>query len=502
MSDQYRKENGYYDLKSVYCTSCGNRLPADANFCDVCGESREKMMKNTMTENKETFLNTRAEPFLSFSFVLRIGVGLILCQLLFYMMHYFLARQLMYNWITSKCISICFLAMSIFCVYQKEVNYKIVSVVFGFLAVVTFSINTLFPQLLYFKRIEQWDEEYLRNIRYAGILIGNIVCVGLTLAVAFVIYSVMKNQNKEKRFLYSTSIAAGVFGLFLILEKAIRFLPSRGYAYGVSYLYSFFLEILLAGFLFLAVIWISKLCNSEKRVVFLKGAGLFWGWFATASLFFSLIYFCILLRIPHPDILIYGGNVLLVILGLISYIMLLSKKKTGLYILLAASLAVLGGNILYSFQLMLMKDIGSDETVKAFGLFLGSFFGGINPLFAWLSVKFSKEGDYVKPELIEKKVTGFDKFISIFNIGAGLIWFLFPFPFIIIEKKFEPSMLIFLITGFLTLVLGLCGLISQISKHRFYRKGMKIALMIFFIIHALFILALIVMLLIYAVSRK
>lgn len=309
-----------------------------------------------------------------------------------------------------------------------------------------------------------------------------LFCTALVLGGAWLSAYLLRNKPEKIRLLAAGGIAACAYLLFALL----RFVWINHSFFGIINPITVFATLLniLAdtGIIFLSIWFLQKMCTMKRTEVQLRGPGLVWGWIAVIGMTGSLIVLTVQGMSPETG-MSYTSALLLALSGLTGYILLLCKKRIGLYVLLAGTGLMLGSQFFMALTPML------NGAVYYASLFIGSIVGAVNPLLGFLSVRSADRqprpfdpAAYGAP--VKSRISAFDKFTAIFVLSAGGILFLLPVPFLILGDSFVAGMAVCMFIGLLVAGFGILCTALQHSKTGIYPMGLKVACIILFVLCA------------------
>ena len=217
-----------------------------------------------------------------------------------------------------------------------------------------------------------------------GDLTNSLIAVILCL-VAVLLFSVLRKQSGKRQARACALIGAGVY---LLSRSGLNFRRLIGIgltsAYGKQYLSSELPPIITAAVVvYLICMAVYALCSMPQAKVRLRGLGLVWAWLAligalaTVALVFSTA--ALDLRGSRSSGL-YAYHLILGLSGLIGYLLLICKRRAGLYCILIGVGLMLGAQLvsLLTSPVFLRSNIT---------LIISTLLGALNPLFAWLAVR-------------------------------------------------------------------------------------------------------------------
>lgn len=220
-------------------------------------------------------------------------------------------------------------------------------------------------------------------MRFLGVsYIGVAFTLGAALAVSFI----CKQYGKRRVRM------AGLFGAAAYLVvRVVQMLPQITMLSLQRYITAFdFINVLLpilcaALIIYLICVCVHALCSMKSIKVRLRGIGLVWAWLAAAGAVFSIIAALSAgtsvstgPRIPGITA-VYTHQLILGFSALAGYILLLCKRRVGLYVILLGVGLMLGAQGISALSII--------NSGYGLPLALATLFGAVNPLLAWLSVR-------------------------------------------------------------------------------------------------------------------
>lgn len=222
------------------------------------------------------------------------------------------------------------------------------------------------------------------NVLLFRALPGAFAAVCIALALAWFVFARVKQGNAQRRARLSGGAAA--IGYFAVREIH-SFYGARMFLSKLRFpdLFSVFSGALFdAACVFAVCATVYALCNMPFDRVRTKGLGLVWCWIATFGMAASVITALTTgLSADQPGSL-FTAQLLLALFGLAGYILLLAKRRTGLYFILLGAGLTLAALLVTSLSQVLYGN------TRFIVLFVSLLLGALNPLFAWLSVRAAK----------------------------------------------------------------------------------------------------------------
>ncbi|MDO5112111.1 MAG: hypothetical protein Q4E65_07385 [Clostridia bacterium] len=277
-------------------------------------------------------------------------------------------------------------AAAIYLVTRPATMWKLFGGGAGLTAVLLSAHSTVIAQniAVYAKRLRFGDLMRMidpGDVQYVRALGGALLSGLATLAAAWVVYNFIRRGDDKRRSRRAALAGTAAFLLLNVLRNLLRargVLSHAGLRVMLSVLGS---PLLDAACLFLVFVAIYALCSMPDARVKLRGIGLVWAWIAAAGMVVSLISVISEGTGGDTGVIIFTAQFILAALGLCGYIMLLCKRRVGLYVILLGMGVMLGAQ--FSAALAGVLAGARQYFVAAISILLG----GLNPLFAWLAVR-------------------------------------------------------------------------------------------------------------------
>ena len=332
-----------------------------------------------------------------------------------------------------------------------------------------FNVALLRNPRLYMQRVGLGEMFSLRNMLFFRAFGGVFFTVALSLAVAWLISTLIKTGGDKRRVRLAALGAAGVYLLCSLTRSAlnIRGVIIPDFASLFSTFSGSFFD---AACVFLVCMAAYALCNMPSANVKLRGLGLVWAWLATAGMVVSLIA-VISAGTSHGAVITYTAQFILAISGLAGYILLLCKRRVGLYVILLGAGVMLGAQMNAALAGVFYR---ANQYIF---LLISNVLGALNPLFAYLAVRAGTNQIRVAsvPAMqVESNVSRFQRIAAILCLGAGGIGILFPIVTMLNGAEFVGGMAVYMVISTAVAGLGAFLLAQQHSVARAYGKGMRI----------------------------
>lgn len=476
---QFQSTIGVFDGVR-FCTNCGRPMGVNTQFCGNCGETRfVPLLQSAMPAPAAAVPTALSKPtakkaVVAFGMLAASWLLIILLQGLSY-------RRLLYSADITFFVVAAMLGVGVYLSIQKETVFKLLGLASG-LIISLFYAGTMMATMLNSRTGGLFSVANALNFRYPYFweLLGRAaIIVFLPLACAFVIGLINKAKKNSTVLRVAAGFAAAAYLLCRIIPQ-LRTLIAAGFIALTVELVGVVGEVIL---LYLSVKCCDSLCKSGNSHVELYGAGKVWAWIALFGMVVS-IGSVLAIAFGAASGMAYTASLLLAICGALGYILLLCKKRVGLYFVVGAAVLVLGGQFLGSLSMWIY---GANQHAA---LLLSSVLGMVNPLFAWLAVRAADRRGYgySRPApVVNKRISGFHKFTAVFNIVVGAL-LIIPIIGNIIDRPDATFLLVFTIFMLIYLTFGILAVSAQHSPTRQFSTWMKVIDIILFFI-AMLVLA-------------
>ncbi len=301
--------------------------------------------------------------------------------------------------IASNLLAISIFAVGVYLVSQNGAIWKILGVGSGLLSVPLIVASERITEMEFtFRKFGFADFFSISHPLFQRSLLNNAVMVLFCLAAVYIVSMLYKSEGKGKvRLCALTACLAYIVFFFVSPNFLLNSLTQMRY-FGLFRYKMSLIRILInllpfiAVFIVLYLIAVSmySLCNSQKTRVKLHGIGLVWAWLALAGSV-VVIVLCLVAGFTvqvktgiAPTGYLFAFNLLLGISAFTGYLLLIIKKRMGLYVILIGVGLMLGIQLTGTFYY-------SPLSIRSAGLVLAaiapSVLGALNPLFAYLAVR-------------------------------------------------------------------------------------------------------------------
>lgn len=489
--------------QAAFCMKCGAALVPGAAFCPGCGEGRyvpetpagtaqpypPQVQQAYMPPYGGPAAVQETQPPNTLRAVWTAGI-LLAAWLLLYLFQGLFEGRLQYNADAAFFIIDALLGAGVFLICQRGILQKCVGGAAGLIAALLsgFSGYAAQAQARYYGGFGLLDVMDITAPYVMYQFLQMLLCAAVMLGGAWVTAYLLRQRPEKLRLFAAGGVAAGVYLLYTIFRTAATSGPYISTLNPVM-LFTMFLNIFAdTGVVLLAVWFLFKMCTMARTDVRLRGLGLVWVWLAVIGMAGSVILVAVQ-GLTSSSGMSYTSGLLLALSGLTGYVLLLCRKRIGLYVLLAGTGLMLGSQLFAALTPML------GGIPQYASVFFSSIVGAVNPLLGYLAVRAADRQPYTAYAApygspMPKRVSGFDRFASIFIIAAGGILFLLPVPFLIMGDSFVAGMAICMFIGLLIAGFGVICTAMQRSKTGSYPMGLKVSGIIVFILCALLVLLL------------
>lgn len=230
-----------------------------------------------------------------------------------------------------------------------------------------------------------------RNVLFAKSFGVAFLFVLLALGAALLVSILYKGDDKRRSLRLSALAASGVYFVCNLVNTFVNPHLFLGSIQAVNIVSAVMSAVADAAVLFLICTAVYALCNMKTERVKLRGIGLIWAWLAAAGAVVSLIAAISAGTSGNNGVITYTAQFVLAISALTGYILLLCKKRVGLYVILIGVGMMLGAQAMGALGGVLAG--ARQYTV----LLISSLLSALNPLFAWLAVKTADKRNVTAP---------------------------------------------------------------------------------------------------------
>ncbi len=225
------------------------------------------------------------------------------------------------------------------------------------------------------------------NVRIFSTLRGTILVAAATVLAALLGAFLLRRKTDRVRTAGAGGIAAGVLLVGELVRLGIQY---NRYLLVMGFLRIFPLLLPIIGgalCLFLTVVALRRVCNMRSEDVRLHGLGLAWAWIAAVGCLLGaagLVWFC---ASASVTMMAYTAQLLLCIVAAAGYLLLLCRRRTGVYLLVIGAGLLLLGQV-FSAVASLFYGAGQYWTPL-----WSCLLGAVNPLLGWLAVRAADRKD-------------------------------------------------------------------------------------------------------------
>ncbi len=273
-------------------------------------------------------------------------------------------------------------AVAVYLVVQKGWQYKVIAGVFGLIGAFLYACSG-YAEVLYMRTLGAFGLGDVLDFRNVGIISAfksTLLMVCIILAAAVLSGYFLHKKTARAKAVSNGGIVAGVMLLYNLIRLGIQY---KGYLIKLGFLRSAQQILPLIGeslCLFLVVVMLFELCNMRSQTVKLRGIGLVWAWIAAVGCFLGMAV-PLNVIVSNMHYLAYTVQMLLCLVACVGYVLMITKRRIGLYVVVIGAGLLLLGQFFDSFTGFLFS------RRLYLSLFLGSILGAVNPLFGWLAVK-------------------------------------------------------------------------------------------------------------------
>ncbi|MDI9468913.1 MAG: zinc ribbon domain-containing protein [Bacillota bacterium] len=494
-------------VQAAFCYKCGTLMSENARFCDFCGAERFTLppaaalhaaQLPTAPHQAQAAAPLAAaapadkqlpdEPGVQKKqgmFAVWLGLWLIGAWFLNALIPVVSNMKFRYDGSFSGLILSVLLGCSTWLILQKEGRFRVLAAVLGLAAVLLSYLN--YPMQLAYMYSGRFHLEMILSVRimpqtHVGIWLWALLAIG----GAALFYQLLHRKESAWRLPLTAILTALTSLLGQMIFVAIT---SPWLVQFPVQIFQLCLSLFVETAAFAVTLPVLASRSGMKTLVFrLTGWGLVWCWIA---LFGALSSIIIVIRgslIPYMPI--YSGQLLMYVAMLAGFILLIVGRRLGWYVLFFAMLTGLGGQFLLSSSAVMA---GGRNYV---GLLAASLAGVLNPVITWISIR----GAWMRadaPSCVplsfaqpSRPYRTFDRFVVIYNLLAGLVFFLSPFVSMIVYiPRFHPGMLPVLLIGLVAIILSVGSL--TVMKRR-YPTGLRVLGIVLFVFMTLILLAVVI----------
>lgn len=224
-------------------------------------------------------------------------------------------------------------------------------------------------------------------------LCKSCLVAGLLSLTAVLIFSLLrKKSDKHQTLLCALSGSAVYLSVWILPWRLKPILASRAEIALRIFLGNTLLPHLAAALsLYCVCMAVYSLCNMPQTKVKLRGIGLAWCWLALlgsiSALVITLRNAFLTQRLPGERF--PAAYLILGLSALLGYLLLLLKRRIGLYFILLGVGLALGSRLVQALAILAT----SGNTGLSLNILIQTVLGALNPLFAWLAVRAGTAGD-------------------------------------------------------------------------------------------------------------
>ena len=270
---------------------------------------------------------------------------------------------------------------------RRGIGWKIAGALTGavsaaLLAVARYAYNDFLRVILNDKTLAF----YLQSPVIYRLVYRELAAVGLCLAAALVCSLIFREVSGAKAHVCGLISAAS----YIVWHFVSKLIYKDG-SLGPGLLFA----VTAAFMIYFSCAVLSSLSRMDEKTVKLRGVGTAWCALALAGAVFvcaMTVYFAVSGKRLDPW-LFYAHNIILGAAPLVGYILLLCGRRVGLYVvILGVGIALCSQFVLGADRLLAMTLRGA-EANDFWSLLYSTALGSLNPIFAWLTVRFCAKDD-------------------------------------------------------------------------------------------------------------
>ena len=461
-----------------YCASCGKELQNSEKFCVQCGAQTGPVAP--VVQATPEF--TQPEPELSekptravwaAGFMLAAWVALVILQCVFGFGARAKFAGTVFNADALMMSVAALIGTAAYLMTKPELKLRLFG---GGIGLVTAVLNALSiaimrnPQI-YGPGVRLGELLSFRSVLFGKSLGGAFLFVLLALGAALLVSNLYKGGDKRRGLRLSALAASGVYLVCNLVNTFVNPHLFLGSMQAMNIVSAVMSAVADAAVLFLICTAVYALCNMKTERVKLRGIGLVWAWLAAAGAVVSLIAAISAGTSGNNGVITYTAQFVLAISALTGYILLLCKKRVGLYVILIGVGVMLGAQAMGALGGVMAG--ARQYTV----LLISSLLGALNPLFAYLAVRAGTNVGASVPAAaapVKNTISGFQKTAAVVCLIAGVVGILFPIVTMLGGERFVGGMAVYMLFGAAFAAIGAILMARQHSVAKAYTKGMRI----------------------------
>lgn len=389
---------GSVPAQERFCAYCGKEVKPGTVICPHCGKKSIIVQMAEAAEaggvqearGKTWAIGLVKAEKVAITLALLAGVWVLLLLL-----QGPLTGRLLYNREISFFIVAAMTGTSIYLVLQDDSKHQRQGLVGGVLSVIFYAISCMTGITM-----DQVRGEFFlfpvtgsEVLLFLTQLIQGLALIGLTMGGAYYAWKRLADKDPAQRMDLTAKIAGALYALVPImvwLYGNIFLIINSQQGYG-DFIFDFIGFLQDAFILYLFIKLVDRVCKSENHPVELYGLGRLWVRIGAVIMPIAFLKIC-LVAFGVTEGLGYTASLFLALAQSVGYILLVGKRREGLYLILSAGLIVLNGQ--------------ASEGIVAIGFGLREFdllFFMIpleicNALFAWLAVRAADRRGLVSQE--------------------------------------------------------------------------------------------------------
>ena len=392
--------NGY---QGKFCPVCGRQLTQESVFCPGCGtrqpaiEQRPNVqefspMQGTFTQGSYPVQENNEQVLHPMRAVLA-AAGFIAALIVIFLLHCIRRYPMAYSNEVTVFLNTALFGTGLYLLMVKGKKWKLFAVgillVYIFLSSLSSSVSAL-NQMTYgrFSISKLFNIYFKRN--YAGTTFPAAILMVAVISGAPLLFRLIFRRQKPAKQIWFTSVLTSVY--FLTYQSIVFFGSGYRRLPTLSLISSYMLIILETVILLLIPSALHSLCAMKERSFRPRGWGLVWSILGIAGMCAALLI-CVI-NILGKNQLMYSFQVLSALTAMIGFILLVSGRKAGWFLVLFSGFTVIHADV-YQIILRMIMTARLHTTTEM--VFISILFWCLNPLFTWLSIRkawLGKNDDY------------------------------------------------------------------------------------------------------------
>lgn len=369
-----------------FCPACGQRLRQGAVFCSGCGApTRQAPASATAAEPAPV---ADAAPLKIVERPMRAvwaSALLVLGWLLLVLLQSAFGPQLRFCADGLYLLMDAMLGAAVYLVSVPRLKYRLWGGGVGLAAAVVraFTVAVCQQPGTYSDKLSVGKLLTPQYVNIGRLFTQSLLVIGLMLGAALLVSLLCKKLRGKARTRAAAGAASGVFLAGILVLAFFRFRPAfTVISMGLeSVVISLISALADAACVLLMCMAVRALCCMVSSKVKLHGVGLVWVWIATLGAAAGTVLALVAGMVDSPLTGSYTAGLLLGVCSLLGYILLLCKRRAGLYYIL------IGAGLMLAAQALTVLSGAIFVGGKYLTQLLSFLVAGVNPLFAWLAVR-------------------------------------------------------------------------------------------------------------------